>query len=77
MNKEALEAAEGLSDGTLVKGIIKSSKYALTGFAIGAIAGVILAAVTGKSKLMFAIAGGTIAGGAGYLMSPNEIETKK
>lgn len=77
MDKEILLAAEGLYDGSLAKSIMRNSKYALTGFAIGALAGVVISMFTGKSRLLFAIAGGTVGGGIGYIATPDEVEVKK
>lgn len=77
MDKEVLLAAEGIYDGSLAQSLLKGSKYALTGFAVGAFFGVVLAMFTGKSRLLFAIAGGTIGGGVGYIVTPEEVEVKK
>jgi len=77
MDKEVLEAAEGIYDGSLVVSLMKGSKYALTGFALGAFCGVVLAMFTGKSRFLFAIAGGTAGAGFGYLAVPNKVEIEK
>lgn len=77
MEKEVLEAAEGIYDGSLVESLMKGSKYALTGFAIGAGIGVLLAMFTGKSRILFSIAGGVAGAGVGYLATPNKVEIKK
>lgn len=62
--------AEGIYDGSLAYAIKNNTKYALTGIAIGAIGGFILASLLGKNKLVFGLAGAAIVGASGYLMAP-------
>ena len=67
--KEVRTAVEALYSGRLAKDIKSNASYALTGMAIGAVVGMIVASFAGKSRLLFGMGGAVVFGGAGYLIS--------
>ena len=69
MDKKVQEAIIAVQDGTLAGSLKKNMKYTATGIAIGGCAGILLAVITGKPRLMFAIGGAAIGGAAGRLMA--------
>ena len=72
MDAETQAAIDGIYNGTLAYSIKKNAKYALTGIAIGMIAGVMVAGLMGKGKLMFGLAGAVAGGSLGYIITPKK-----
>ncbi len=72
MDKETLAAIENINSGGLAEKIKQNTKYAATGVAIGAVAGFLLASLTGNGKLMFSALGAVAGGGIGYITSPKK-----
>lgn len=77
LDKDTLATIEGLHDGSLAQSLMSNSKYMLTGMFIGAVGGILIAGLTGKSKMLFAIGTGVMGGSIGYLMAPKEVEVTK
>lgn len=69
MDPEVEKAIIAVQDGTLASSLKKNMKYTATGIAIGGCAGILLAVITGKPRLMFAIGGAAIGGAGGRLMA--------
>ena len=63
---------ENVYSGNLANSIKNNAKYALTGFAIGAVAGFVFAAFTGKSRLLWGSIGAIGGGSIGYIVAPEE-----
>mgnify|MGYP001582167365 FL=1 len=61
------QAVEGIYNGTLADNIKQNIKYASTGIAIGAFAGLLFASFAGKCRICFAFWGSIAGGGIGYL----------
>lgn len=70
LDQKTRAMAEGIYDGSLAYSIKKNTQYALTGIAVGAIAGFILGSLLGKNKFVFGLAGAVIVGAGGYLIAP-------
>ena len=69
IDKETEAAIESIMDGSLADHIGKRMKYSMSGIGIGVVAGIIAAAVTGQPRWMYALGGGVIGGGVGYMSS--------
>ena len=69
MDPEVEKAIIAVQDGTLAQGLKKNMKYTATGIAIGGCAGILLAVISGKPRLMYAIAGAVIGGAGGRLIA--------
>lgn len=65
-------AVEGIYYGDIAGKISKNMKYALSGVAIGTLAGVLIASIFGKNKLVFGLGGAALAGTVGYLSTPKK-----
>ncbi len=67
LDDKTQKAVEDIYNGTLAQRINNNMKYSLTGILIGAIIGIGVATLMGKSRMTFGLGGALIGGGLGYL----------
>lgn len=72
MDEEIQQAVENIMSGNLAQRIKDNTKYALTGFAIGAVIGILIATLFGKNRFGYGIVGGLVGGGTGTIISKNK-----
>lgn len=77
MDEETQQAVEDIMSGNLAQRIKDNTKYALTGFAIGAVLGIVIATLTGKCRIYFGLAGGLAGGITGAIISKNKQNDKQ
>ena len=64
--RKASAAAENILNGDLAYRIKENTKYTVSGFALGALAGFIVASVMGQNKMLFTVVGSVLGGIGGY-----------
>ena len=69
LDKETKAAAIAIQNGSLAAGLKKNMKYTATGIIVGGCVGVLIATISGKSRVMFAVGGAIIGGAAGRIAS--------
>lgn len=74
--KEYREKMESIKNTNVVENIVKKSRNSVNGTLIGGIAGLLIAAFSGKSKLMGIVLGATAGGLIGYNL-PSQDKKKK
>ena len=69
-DKEKLEeAVQSIYSGSMSAKIKKNASYAITGMFIGGVAGMMIASFIGQSKMLGIVAGASVSGLGGYLIS--------
>lgn len=69
MDPKTQEAIAGIHDGSLAASLHKNLRFSLAGIAIGWAAGIVIATLTGQSRVMFALSGAAVGLGVGYISS--------
>ena len=64
-------AVAGIANGTLADEIGSTMKYSITGIFVGMALGILIASLTGNSRMLFGLCGGIAGGGVGMLVNPS------
>lgn len=72
MDDKTKTIIEDVYNGNLATKIKNNTKYAITGAFVGLAAGVIVASVFGKSKLIIGLLGAAAGGSFGYMIAPSK-----
>lgn len=69
MDDEIQQAIAGIHDGSLAASLQRNLKFSMAGVVFGWAAGILLATLTGNSRMLFGISGAAVGLGVGYIGS--------
>ena len=72
MDEKTQQIITDVYSGNLAVKIKNNTKYAITGAYVGLAAGIIIASLCGKSKLIVGLLGAAAGGSLGYMIAPRK-----